>query len=164
MDAEFSRLSCVYSPEATVDAVKGALGPLFYATVSIAGTSVESLVDPGSSATIMSFELFKKVGAKAGIPREALQKPNITLRDYSRRPIPIFAKVDLEFSYQDKQIITAVYLRSDQGTAGEPCLLGTNVVIPLGLMVPGPGVATKELALLKIRCSVNTHKGAILSI
>ena len=150
VDAEFSRLSCVYSPEATVDAVKGALGPLFYATVSIAGTSVESLVDPGSSATIMSFELFKKIGAKAGIPREALQKPNITLRDYSRRPIPIFAKVDLEFSYQDKQIITAVYLRSDQGTAGEPCLLGTNVVIPLGLMVPGPGVATKELGLTQV--------------
>ena len=58
--------------------------------------------------------------------------------------------MDLEFSYQDKQIITAVYLRSDQGTAGEPCLLSTNVVIPLGLMVPGPGVATKELGLTQV--------------
>ena len=68
MDAEFSSLFCVYSPEATVDAVKDVLGPLFYATVSIAGTSMESLVDPGSSATIMSFELFMKVGAKVGLP------------------------------------------------------------------------------------------------
>ncbi len=37
-----------------------------------------------------------------------------------------------------------VYLRLDQGLAGEPCLLGTNVVLPPGLMVPGPGVCAKR--------------------
>ena len=31
-------------------------------------------------------------------------------------------------------------MRSDKGGGGEPCLLGTNVVIPLGLMIPAPGV------------------------
>ena len=30
---------------------------------------MKGLVDPGSSATIMSFELFKEVGAKVAIPR-----------------------------------------------------------------------------------------------
>ena len=38
-----------------------------------------------------------------------------------------------------------VYLRSNQGPVTEPCLLGTNVVLPLGLMVPGPSVETKEV-------------------
>ena len=74
VDSEFSRLAGAYCPEASVDIVDGALGPLFYATVVVAGTPVDALVDPGSSATIMSFELFKKVGTKAGIPWEALQK------------------------------------------------------------------------------------------
>ena len=128
VDAEFSRLSKVYSPRATVDAVKGALGPLFYATVEVAGVPVNALVDPGSSATIMSFELFKTIRERAAIPREALQKPDVTLRDHSRRPIPIFAQVALEFHLEGRRVSVPVYLRSDQGpAAGESCLLGTNV-------------------------------------
>ena len=39
-----------------------------------------------------------------------------------------------------------VYLRSDQGPAGEP--LGTNVVLPLGLMVPELGVAEVDVVRL----------------
>ena len=145
VDAEFSRLAEVYSQGASVDTVSSALGPLYYATVSIAGSSVDALVDPGSSATIMSFDLFRMVGKGAGIPREAMRKPEITLRDYSRRLIPIFAVVDLEFEWQGNRLTAPVYLKSDQGPKGEPCLLGTNVVIPLGLMVPGPGVRPQEV-------------------
>ena len=51
----------------------------FYAVVEVTGVPVKGLVDPGSSVTIMSFELFKEVGAKAAIPREALKKPDVTL-------------------------------------------------------------------------------------
>ena len=36
-------------------------------------------------------------------------------------------------------------VRSNQGPVSEPSLLGTNVVLPLGLMVPGPSVETKEV-------------------
>ena len=150
VDAEFSRLAGAYCPEASVDTVDGALGPLFYATVVVAGTPVDALMDPGSSATIMSFELFKKVGTKAGIPREALQKPKVMLREYSRRPILVFAEVNLEFSYQGQRVTVPVYLRSDQGLAGEPCLLGTNVVLLLGLMVPGLGVQARELGVAEV--------------
>ena len=32
--------------------------------------------------------------------------------------------------------MTILYFRSDKGPVSEPCLLGTNVVIPLGLVVP----------------------------
>ena len=129
--------------EVGVDTVDGALGPLYCATIMIAGTPVEGLVDPGSSATIL-FDLFREIGRKASIPCEALTLPEVTLRDYSRRPIPIFAVVDLEFCLQGRSVTVPVYLRSDQGPVSEPCLLGTNVVIPLGLMVPGPGVHVRS--------------------
>ena len=64
----------------------------------------------------------------------------MVLRDYSQRPVPIGACVDLELEWQGKSVTTTVYLRSDLGIQEEPCLLGTNVVIPLGLMVPGVGI------------------------
>ena len=51
-DAEYQIMSKSYSSSATVDAVTGSLGPLYYATVTVGGTPVESMVDPGSSATI----------------------------------------------------------------------------------------------------------------
>ena len=131
-------MSKSYSSSATVEAVTGLLGPLYYATV----TPVEGMVDPGSSATIMSFNLFQTIGRRAGIPTEAL-KPldsGLVLRDYSQRPIPIGACVELTFEWGGKSVTSTVFLRSDLGVGGEPCLLGTNMVIPLGLTVLDPGV------------------------
>jgi len=100
------------------------------------------MVDPGSSATNMSFELFKKVGKAAGIPKSSLQIPKVILHDYSQRPIPISAESLI--GRVTKQITAPVYICSDIGLQGEPFLLGTNVVIPLGLMVPGNGVILHE--------------------
>ena len=139
-ETEFLRPSKAYQARADVDAISGSLGPLYYANVTVAGTSVEAMVDPGSSATIMSFELFRNIGAKAKIPVEALKRPDVASWDYSQRPIPIGACVDLELEWQGKSVTTTVYLRYDLGAQDEPYLLGTNVVIPLGLMVPGVGV------------------------
>jgi len=119
IDAEFSRLSGVYAAGAAVDTVKGALGLLWYAEVSVAGTPVTAMVDTGSSATVMAFSTFQTIGTKAGIPASALRKPDVTLRDYSRRPIPIFAEVDLEISHQGKKTTVPVYLQLDQCQGGE---------------------------------------------
>ena len=44
------------------------MGPLFYAVVTIEKSPVEAMVDPGSSAMIISFEQFKKIGQQARIP------------------------------------------------------------------------------------------------
>ena len=85
-------------------------------------------------------ELFQNVGERAQIPVEALKVPDVVLCDYSLRPIPIGACVELELEWQGRSVTTTVHLRSDVGDRGEPCLLGTNVVIPLGLMVPDSGV------------------------
>ena len=58
----------------------GAVGPLYYVTVSIASEPVEAMVDIGSSATILSFELFKPIGKKANIPVSALCATEVVLR------------------------------------------------------------------------------------
>ena len=50
-------------------------------TVEVAGQKVEAMVDTGSSATILSFELFKKIGKNANIPVTTPCKPDIALRD-----------------------------------------------------------------------------------
>jgi len=138
-------LSGSYVHAAEVDAVSGLVGPLYFTQVEIAGIPMETVVDPGSSATLLYFELFKSIGKQAQIPPDALKFPDIILRDYSQRPIPIGARVDLSITWQGKTVTTPVYLRSDLGMTGEPCLLGTNVVIPLGMMVPAPGVQPRDV-------------------
>ena len=61
-DAEFSRLQQAYSDVNVASVHGGALGPLYYATISVSGSPVEALVDPGSLASIMSTELLKQIG------------------------------------------------------------------------------------------------------
>lgn len=65
VDAEFACITSAYETKAAVDQIAGAVGPLCYATVEIAGESVEGMVDTGSSATVLSFELFTKISKKA---------------------------------------------------------------------------------------------------
>ena len=137
-DAEFSRLQQAYSGVNVASVHGGALGPLYYATISVSGSPVEALVDPGSSASIMSTELLKQIGPKAGISKDDLRPPDIVLRNYSRNQITISGRVDLEFTWRGKNVKSPVYVRSDK-QEGEPLLLGTNVIVPLGLMEPSRG-------------------------
>ena len=58
MEAEYERMSGDYCLSTGVDMVSGALGPLYYATVALGGEPVKALIDPGSSATIVTFDLF----------------------------------------------------------------------------------------------------------
>jgi len=83
-------------------AVAGSLGPLYYADVRVAGTPVKALIDTGSPATILSFELFKTTGKAANISSDSLLPVDgdVALKDYSQRTIPIGAKVNLEIDWQ----------------------------------------------------------------
>lgn len=56
----------------------------------------------------------------------------------------IGAKMSLEYRYGSKSIVVPTYIRSDQSPGGELCLLGTNVLVPLGLMVPAEGVLPRD--------------------
>ena len=140
----FSTIVETYRQHAQVDQVTGPIGPLYYARVQIAGVPTDGLVDTGSSVTILSFNQFKEIGKLARIPSSELKPAVGVFRDYSRRLIPITAKVDLEFQWKGKSVTTPAYLRADDGNGVEPCLLGTNVTTPLGLMTPAPGVEPKS--------------------
>ena len=71
--AERQRMSKEYCSSAGVDEVTGALGPLYFANVTIEGTPMDGMIDPESSAMIISFDLFKKVGEEAHILSSALK-------------------------------------------------------------------------------------------
>ncbi len=131
---ELQRMSTAYRGYLEVDAVSGAVGSLFYSEVKVAGQPVRALIDTGSSATILSFDLFKKIGKVANIPPHSLLPVDMLLRDYSGRLIPIGARVILDISWKGESTSVPVYLRSEAGS-GEQCLLGTNAIIP-----PGAGV------------------------
>ena len=47
--------------------------------------------------------------------------------------------MDMELIWREKSVTVPVYIRSASDPGNEPCLLGSNVAIPLGLMVPGEG-------------------------
>ena len=101
---------------------------------------MEAMLDPGFSATIIPYSVFKGIGKKARIPSESLQPPDVTLRDYNQGPIPVGARVELTFTWKDRAVTTPVYIRSELSGGNDCCLLGTNVIVPLGLMVPDLGV------------------------
>ena len=79
------------------------------------------MVDTGSSATILSFELFKKIGKSANIPVTALSEPDIVLRDYSQRPIPVGEKVELTFRFEGRSVTAPVYIRASGSDELETC-------------------------------------------
>ena len=65
VDAELLLLSQGYEGKANVDKVAGAVCPLYYCMVNIAGEPVKAMVDTGSSATILSWDVFQAIGRKA---------------------------------------------------------------------------------------------------
>ena len=139
-NGQLRNTSSLYRSSTRVDQVTRAVGPLYFAHVDVEGTLVDCMIDLGSSATIISFDLSKEIRGKARISSSELKMPDVTLRDYSHNPIPIGAQVSLTFKWRDRSVTTPVYVRSDIATEGESCLLGTNVDIPLGLMVPDRGL------------------------
>ena len=102
---EFEQLTDMYGDIKHVSTVTSSVGPLYYATVDIEGSLVEALVDPGSAATIMSYDLFQKIGKKAQIPATMLSKPTVTLKDYNQCTIPIGASVDLTVSFNGQKVV-----------------------------------------------------------
>ena len=169
MNAEFARMSYCYETHVKVDQIVGAVGPLCYALVEIEGQEVEAMVDTGSSATIISFPLFKRLGKSAGVPAAALNRPDVILRDYNGRPIPVGAKVELMFRYNDQVVTAPVYIKCDGHEKTESCLLGTNVIFALHLMQPAPGVCQKQdgggmTASVCLTLRVPARRGANLDV
>ena len=82
--------------------MSGSVGLLYYATVVMEKISVTVMVDPGSSATTVSFHLksLRKLACRWGyIQPDSLKRLNLNLTfyDYSQKPIPVGAAVELTF-------------------------------------------------------------------
>ena len=105
------------------------------------------MVDPGLLATLTFFNPFKRIDRKTNIPSSELSKPSV---DYNQRKFPFGTSVDLTISFNGQKVVTTLHICFPDGQV-ESCLLDTNVVIQLGLMVP---TATVEL---KPNNSIATH-------
>ena len=112
------------------------------------------MVNTGSSASILSYELFAAIGKKANIPESALYPPKVpTLRGYSHQPIATGSMVDLEFTFNGRKVLALVYIRAKRQRESEPCLQETNVINALWLMQPADGV----LPAMQATCTATVH-------
>ena len=127
--AEFLLLSQCYEGKASVDKVAVAVCPLYYYTVNIAGEHVKAMVDTGSSATILSWDVFQAIGRKAQVSASALYKPDVTLRDYSQRPNLVGAMVDLEVEFCGKSVVVLIYLRAARHADQNPVCWGQMLLV-----------------------------------
>ena len=96
------------------------------------GIPIRGFVDSGSSATIISYNVFEKIGKAAKIPASELHQTNMILRDYSQCTIPVGTAVNLTVSFQGHSITVPVYIQPVDTSQCESCLPGTNVVISCG--------------------------------
>ena len=64
------------------------VGPLYYWTAMIVGQPVKALVDSGSSASFLLFELLKN-RQESQLTEKVLNKPDDILRNDSQQPIRI---------------------------------------------------------------------------
>ncbi len=120
--------------------MNGTVGWLAYATVKLAGVPTEAMLDTGSSVSLMSQSLFFKVGKAAKIPVEAIQHPDVPLKDFSQNHIPVTGRVEIKVEARGKSIVIPIYILPG---AEPPCLLGLSAVQELGLMTLSPEVVLK---------------------
>ena len=131
-------LSQGYEGKANVDKVAGAVGPLYYCMVNIAG---EPLKTHGRYQFVGDYPLMGCIPShcqKGPCSSECSVK--VTLRNYSQRPILVGTMVDLEVEFCGKKVVVLIYLCAARHAGSQPCLFGTNDVVPLGLMYPAVGV------------------------
>ena len=83
VEAEFTRMKRAFQ----VDNVSGSVGPLYYCEVEITGQPVETLIDSGSSTTVMTFSLLQRIARDAQLSVDLLENLNVILRDYSQHPL-----------------------------------------------------------------------------
>ena len=106
--------------------------PLHYAKVQINGIEVEGMVDSGSTATIVSFELLKDIQANL-TEQFKLQLPNTTLYSFGGQPVKTAAQVMATISFNGSSIEVPIFVQRP-GESNRQCLLGNNVIIPLGIV------------------------------
>ena len=111
-------------------------GPLLYCDLKIEGVPVNSMVDCGSQATIISRSLLHRVSKQFLVgnkPLPELRMPSVRLYGKDgpagRNQLPITAEVDLLVKAGGKAVTVPVFV---QPSSTQDFLLGTNASLPLG--------------------------------
>ena len=105
--------------------------------VLVAGVPLFGVVDTGADVTIMGGSAFKQVAAAARLHKRDFKPANKAAHNYDRKPFRLDGRLDLDVSFADHTMKTAVFVKMD---APEPLLLSEGVCRQLGIVVYHPEV------------------------
>ena len=91
-----------------------------HASVAVHGVHCEGVIDTGSDMTIVGGRLFKKIAAVARLQKIDFRPADKTPIAYGRQPFTLHGKMSLSISFQDRVMVTPVYIKMD---SEEPLLL-----------------------------------------
>ncbi len=136
----------------TIIASTKAVGPLMEVTIDVEGIPILATVDTGAQSTILSRSAFHEVARhirKTGQDVPTLELPTVKLygKDGQKggKELCITAQVSLCIT---QSVTVPVFIQPD---SEQPCLLGMNSLLPLGVQVDGK-------PLLKLRQSKAEEK------
>ena len=107
-----------------------AIGPTMVVDVEVEGVLVSTVVDTGSQSTIVSRPFLHKV--KRHLESKGKAMPELELPGTTGAPLEITARVSLSISVDGKTVKAPVFI---QPHSEQDCLLGSNVLGPLGVTV-----------------------------
>jgi len=71
------------------------------------------IVDTGADITIIGAKLFRLVATKACLKKRDFFKPDTVPRNYDGQVFSLDGKMDLEVSFEGREVITPVYIKMD---------------------------------------------------
>ena len=111
------------------------------AKVIVGGVPMFGLVDTGADVTIMGGSTFKQVAAAAKLHKKDFKPADKTPQNYDRKPLRLDGRLDLDVTFGDRTMKTAIYVKMD---APEPLLLSEGVCRQLGLVTYHPEVKARR--------------------
>ena len=126
-------LSLLYSSDSDVNVVRvndrGSKSQ--FAEVLIQGVPATGVIDTGADITIIGGGLFQKVAAAARLKKRDFKRADKIPRTYDQQTFILHGKMDLDISFGDKTMSTAVYVKMD---ANDQLLLSEGVCNQLGIV------------------------------
>ena len=108
-----------------------------HSRVSVQGVPANGVIDTGADITIVGGELFARVAAAAHLRRKDFRKPDKTPPMYVREPFHLDGCIDLDISFDERTMKTAVYVKMD---AQDQLLLSEGVCHQLGIVTYHPSI------------------------
>ena len=102
-----------------------------FAVVLIQGVPATGVIDTGADITIIGGELFQKVAAAARVKKRDFKRADKISRTYDQQTFILHGKMDLDISFGDKTMSTAVYVKMD---ANDQLLLSEGVCNQLSIV------------------------------